>query len=146
VQLRGWYASQILLEGNQGNHFESWEARFSDWTDVHAQVETKLRIFPTLLGEAAFSIYRELEEGTKGDYDQIVEQFKKAFSNADFVDAFRAELVQRNRKEGENMVVYDGELRKLVRRAYPKYNVEARGDVILTRFCPHCGYWAQVSK
>jgi hypothetical protein len=130
--------SPPIFEGNQGEDFENWEARFSVWAEVHAP-GNKLRIFPTLLGEAAFSVYRELTAAQKQSYTEIETAFKHAYSNADFVDAFRAELTNRNRKESENLAVYVGELRKLVRRAYPKYNDEAREDVILTRFLSGIG-------
>ena len=42
------------------------------------------------------------------------------------IDAFRAELQARTRKDSENS--------RLVKRAFPKYNKEAREDVVLSKF------------
>ena len=43
------------------------------------------------------------------------------------------------RKEGENLVVYAAELRRLVKRAFPKYNDEAWEDMVLNKFLAGIG-------
>lgn len=95
-----------------------------------------MRYFPTLLGNAAFAIYRELDKKSKESFGAVIKAFTLAYSSPALVEAFRSELSVRNRKESENLAVYVGELRRLARRAYPKYVQckDALDDVVLTRF------------
>ncbi|MES9904275.1 MAG: zinc finger CCHC domain-containing protein [Sedimenticola sp.] len=131
------------FEGNQGDDFETWLDRFESWGKIHARdPKDKLAYFPTLLGNAAFAIYRELDPKIKEkDYDKVIEAFNNAYSSTALVEAFRSEIAVRNRRESENLAVYVGELKRLARRAYPKYKScqEALDDVVLTRFLAGTG-------
>lgn len=129
-----------VFEGRQGDDFETWVDRFETWGQVYApRKEDLLLYFPTLLGNSAFAIWRELPQLVKRDYDAVKQSFTTAFSSEAMIDAFRAELTTRIRKPEENLVAYAGELKALVRRAYPKYNAEARNDVVLTTFLKGLG-------
>ena len=128
------------FEGNQGDDFLNWIDRFDAWCAVHAPSQNdRLKLFPTVLGGPAFTVYRELAPDRKDNYDRVKADFTAAFSSETYIEAFRAELTTRGRKPNENLVVYAGELRRLVRRAYPKYNAEAMEDVILHRFLAGIG-------
>ena len=127
-----------VFKGNQGDDFETWFDRFEVWSQLHAP-GAEVNIFPTLLGDAAFSVFRELSTDDKKDLGKIKETFVKAYASETFIESFRAELVNRKRKADENLAVYVGELSRLVRRAYPKYNKEAMDDVVLTRFLAGTG-------
>ena len=129
-----------VFEGRQGDDFETWVDRFETWGKVYApRKEDMLLYFPTLLGNSAFAIWRELPLPVKGDYDAVKQSFVTAFSSPAMIDAFRAELKSRDRRPDENLVAYAGELKALARRAYPKYNTEARNDVVLTSFLKGLG-------
>ncbi|MES9880269.1 MAG: zinc finger CCHC domain-containing protein [Sedimenticola sp.] len=131
------------FEGSQGDDFDTWRERFEAWCRVHAPDEKdKLLFLPTVLGNAAFAIYRELDTDTKeNDYAAVMAAFTSAYSSPALVEAFRSEMSVRDRKEGENLAVYAGELKRLARRAYPKYGgcQEALDDVVLTRFLAGTG-------
>ena len=92
-----------------------------------------------MLGDAAFAIYSSLTEAEQGNFEAMKTKLSEAYSSTAFRDAFRAELQVRARKEGESMVVYAAELRRLGQRAYPKNNEEAREDVVLNRFLDGTG-------
>ena len=49
--------------GKQGDDFELWVKRFEAWCKLHAPSnEDKVLYFPTMLGDAAFSVYSSLTE------------------------------------------------------------------------------------
>ena len=111
------------FEGHQGDDFDTWLERFEACCQVHAPAsDGKLKCFSTLLGNDTFPIYRELKQKVKdGEYDNVVKAFKEAYSSPFLVEAFRSAPSVRNRRPGENLAVYAGELKRLARRAYPKY-------------------------
>ncbi len=129
------------FEGNQGDDFLTWVERFELWSDLlEMQDDDRIKTFPTLLGDPAFALYKSIVIPAKlppktMHYGYVKSQFIEAFQSEALVDAFRAQLAKRKRKEGENLAVFAGELRRLVERAYPKYNAEAKNDVVLTHFC-----------
>ena len=126
--------------GKQGDDFELWVKRFEAWAKLHAPSnEEKVLLFPTLLGDAAFSVFLSLTELEQNDFDTMKSKFLAAYSSNAMIDAFRAELQSRVRRDGENLVVYAAELRRLVKRAFPKYNEEAREDVVLSKFLEGTG-------
>ena len=95
--------------------------RFEAWCKLHAPSnEDKVLYFPTMLGDAAFSVYSSLLELEQNDFGLIKSKFLSAYSSKAMTDAFRVELQSRMRKDGENLVVYAAELRRLVKRAFPK--------------------------
>ena len=124
----------------QGDDFELWIKRFEAWAELHAPSnDEKVLFFPTMLGEAAFAIYSSLPEQEQSDFQMVKSRFSEAYSSKALIDAFRAELQTRIRKDGENLIVYIAELRRLVQTAYPKYNEEAREDFVLNRFLEGTG-------
>ena len=126
--------------GKQGDDFDLWVKRFEAWCKLHAPSnDDKVLYFPTMLGDAAFSVYASLSELEQSDFESIKAKFRSAYSSNALIDAFRSELQSRSRKEGENLVVYASELRRLVRRAFPKYNEEAWEDVVLNKFLDGTG-------
>ena len=128
------------FNGKQGDDFELWVKRFEAWAKLYAPSnDDKVLFFPTMLGDAAFAIYSSLPEQEQTDFQMVKSWFSEAYSSKALIDAFRAELQTRIRKDGENLVVYIAELRHLVQRAYPKYNEEAREDVVLNRFLEGTG-------
>ena len=123
------------FSGKQGDDFELWVKRFEAWSKLHAPSnEEKVLFFPTMLGDAAFSVYSLLSEKEQNDFEKIKTKFVGAYASKALIDAFRTELQARTRKEGENLVVYAVELRRLVKRAFPKCNEEAWEDVVLNKF------------
>lgn len=129
-----------LFPGKQGDDFELWVKRFEAWAKLHAPSnDEKVLFFPTMLGDAAFSVFSSLTELEQNDFNSIKSKFLAAYSSKAMIDAFKAELQARTRKDGENLVVYAAELRRLVKRAFPKYNVEAREDVVLSKFLEGTG-------
>ncbi|MEW8548468.1 MAG: zinc finger CCHC domain-containing protein [Candidatus Thiodiazotropha sp.] len=129
-----------LFPGKQGDDFELWVKRFEAWAKLHAPSNAeKVLYFPTMLGDAAFSVFSSLSEREQNDFEAIKSKFLAAYSSKAMIDAFRAELQARTRKDGENLVVYAAELRRLVKRAFPKYNEEAREDVVLNKFLDGTG-------
>lgn len=128
------------FNGKQGDDFELWVKRFEAWSKLHAPSnDDKVLFFPTMLGDAAFAVYSSLPDREQADFEVVKKRFSEAYSSTALIDAFRAELQKRARKDGENLVVYVAELRRLVQRAYPKYNEEAREDVVLNRFLDGTG-------
>ena len=126
--------------GKQGDDFELWVKRFEAWCKLHAPSnEDKVLYFPTMLGDAAFSVYSSLSDLEQNDFGLIKSKFLSAYSSKAMIDAFRAELQSRMRKDGENLVVYAAELRRLVKRAFPKYNADAWEDVVLNKFLDGTG-------
>ncbi len=139
--------------GQQGDDFQTWVERFELWADMMGLDDAgKMKWFPTLLGDAAFALFKTLEEKPVNEtvkeegkpattetvsekYARVKKLFMDAFQSAVLVDAFRAQLASRKRQKGENLAVFAGELKRLVARAYPKYNEEALKDVVLTHFC-----------
>lgn len=123
------------FKGMQGDDFITWSERFDAWCVANdVKIEEKVSIFPTLLGDPAFVIYRSIPSADQKDYEKIKKVFLEAFASDALLETFRAELVRRKRHVGENLAVYAAELKRLVSRAYPKYNEAAMKDVVLTHF------------
>lgn len=75
-------------------------------------VTDKLKFLPLFLTGAAFSVYQQLSDEAKGDYDKLKAELTTAFSSNAFV-AYE-HLRERVLREGEAVDVYLADLRRLV--------------------------------
>lgn len=122
-----------IFEGLDGDDFHTWVDRFEQYT-LAEEIPNKAVEFHKFLGNAAYKLYRGIAEKDRRKYDTVKKVFSDAFHSESITDACRAQFGQRRREKKENLAVYASELRELAGRAYPKYNTEARSDLVLRQF------------
>jgi len=88
-----------------------------------------VRILPTRLSRAAFLLWDNLPAAVQSDYTAVKERLKEAFGRKQFLDRFRANLSARPRAAHESLVVYAGEINRLVLKAFPVYGQNATRDM-----------------
>ena len=122
-----------VFEGADGDDFLTWSDRFEQYA-IAEEISDRAAEFHKFLGHAAYKLYRGISEKDRRKYDNVRKVFVEAFHSESIGDACRAQFSQRRRGKRENLAVYASELRELAGRAYPKYNTEARADMVLRQF------------
>jgi len=124
-----------IFEGQDGDDFLTWCDRFEQYMASEGiRVKDRAAEFHKFLGKAAYKLYRGIPDKDRRKYDVVHKVFVDAYHSESIMEACRAQFGQRRRGPKENLAVYASELKELAGRAYPKYNLDARLDMVLKQF------------
>ena len=124
------------FSGDGTSDFVQWCRRFEVAIDACPSM-TNINMAKTLgsrLTDAAFTVWYNLPNEVKADYEKAKAELAKVFSKRDEVIAFQRMINSRPRQLGEPLVVYKSELERLTTRAFPLLDAAARNDEIFRHF------------
>ena len=116
--------------------WETWLNRFKTcatsrkWSD-----ERKLdEMLPLMHGKAGDYVYGQLDEGTRNNYNLLVEELTLRYRTVEPRRSMGAKFSHRDQKSREGVRDYAAELKMLYDKAYPGRNRIARKEDLLQRF------------
>lgn len=91
-------------------------ARALEWTDKY-----RAHWMPGFLQVYALEVYRQLPDGVRGDYSQLIDALETKFAIPEGAQFASLEMRSRNLEPSEDITEFATELRKLTRAVYPSF-------------------------
>ena len=104
-------------------------AEMNQWSD-----ESKALELATSLRSQAQSVLSDLSYSQRRDYYILVKSLEERFEPENQAELYRAQLKTRTRKKNEALTEYAQEVKKLVRKAYPKATADLRDKLTCDAF------------
>ena len=109
-------------------HFES-VAAVNRWQEQDKLLWLRVR----LVGRAA-TAFKSIDDGAKGSYPDCVAALKERFDPGSKRELYLVELLARKRRQKEDWASFAEDLKRLVERAYPELQDNAREQIALTHY------------
>lgn len=107
------------FSGANPEEFPSWLAKFESIAKAGGWNEKRLDALPAYLTQRAFQIYEKLQPGEKDTYDHLTAALQKKMGLGEKKMAWRVQLRQTTRSQGESLDKYIYRLHNLAKQAYP---------------------------